>query len=163
MIREVGQQLVTLTRKRLEQRPPVAEPVRRTLENVEELGQRLNQAKLTRDDALKDLAKVTEQIRQQSSELSKNPALRRMSQAARTPGGRNPSSPSPLQKQMDALQKQLGEKAVSPETAESLKNDLEKLKDAAKGLADNAAGNSDAAKKQLSTMTSDLARKAEAL
>ena len=163
VIREVGQQLVTLTRKRLEQRPPVAEPVRRTLENVEELGQRLNQAKLTRDDALKDLAKVTEQIREQSSELSKNPALRRMSQAARTPGGRSPSSPSPLQKQMEALQKQLGEKAVSPETAESLKNDLEKLKDAAKGLADNAAGNSDAAKQQLSTMTSDLARKAEAL
>lgn len=163
VIKEVGKQLVTLTRKNLEQRPPASEPVRKKMEDVQELGQRMNQAKLTRDDALKDLTKVTEQLRQQATELARNPALKRMEQAARTPGGKNPSSQSQMQKQMDALQKQMGDKALTPEAADELKKDLEKLKDAAKGMADNAAGNSEAMKQQMANMTSDLAKKAEAM
>lgn len=163
VISEVGKQLITLTRKSLEQRPPAMEPVRRNLENVQELGQRLTQAKLTRDDALKDLAKTAEQLKQQAAELARSPALKRMEQAARTPSGRTPSNQGQLQKQIEALQKQLGEKGADPNAADQLKKDLDKLKDAAKGLADNASGNSETAKQQLSSMASDLARKAEAL
>lgn len=163
VIKEVGRQLATLTRKNLEQRPPATEPVRKNLENVEELGQRMNQARLTRDDALKDLTKVTDQLRQQAAELARNPALKRMERAARTPGGNNPSGQNQIQKQMDALQKQMGDKAISPDAADQLKKDLDKLKDAAKGMADNASGNSEAVKQQMANMASDLARKAEAM
>lgn len=163
VIKDVGRQLATLTRKSMEQRPPATEPVRRNLEDVKELGQRMTQARLTRDDALRDLTKVTDQLRQQASELAKNPALKRMEQAARTPSGRNPSGSNQIQKQMEALQKQMGDKAVDPDAADELKRDLEKLKDAAKGMADNASGNSDAVKQQMANMTSDLARKAEAM
>ena len=163
VIREVGRQLVTLTRKSVEQRPPNAEPVRKKLEDVQELGQRLTQAKLTRDDALKDLAKTTEQLRQQAADLAKNPALKRMEQAARNPGGRSPANQAQLQKQMDALKQQMGDKAGSPDAADQLKKDLDKLKDAAKGMADNPSGATDAMKQQLSSMASELARKAESL
>ncbi|MCW5557164.1 MAG: hypothetical protein KIT22_04935 [Verrucomicrobiae bacterium] len=164
VIQEVGRQLTTLTRRSLEQRPPVAEPVRRRQEEVQELGERLTQAKLTRDEALKDLAKTTEQLRQEASELARNPALKRMEKAARTPGGQSPPSQAALQKQMEALQKQLDDKNVSPEAADQLRQQMDQLKEAAKGLADNnAGGNSEALKQQLSSMASDLARKAESL
>ncbi|MBN8247729.1 MAG: hypothetical protein J0L84_09830, partial [Verrucomicrobia bacterium] len=163
VIQEVGRQLTALTRRSLEQRPPVAEPVRKRQEEVQELGQRLTQAKLTRDDALKDLAKTTEQLRQQASELARNPALKRMEKAARTPGGQSPPSQAALQKQMDALQKQLGDKSVSPEAADQLRQQMDQLKEAAKGLADNSGGNPEALKQQLASMASDLARKAEAM
>jgi hypothetical protein len=56
------------------------------MENVAELGDLLTKAKLTRADALKDLANVTEKLRQQAKELTQNPALKRMEQAARTRG-----------------------------------------------------------------------------
>jgi len=163
VIQEVGRQLTTLTRRSLEQRPPAAEPVRKRQEEVQELGQRLTQAKLTRDDALKDLAKTTEQLRQQASELSRNPALRRMEKAARTPGGQSPPSQASLQKQLDALQKQLGDKSVSPEAADQLRQQMDQLKEAAKGLADNSGGNPEALQQKLASMASDLARKAEAM
>ncbi|MBL9175342.1 MAG: hypothetical protein JNL10_17510 [Verrucomicrobiales bacterium] len=163
VIREVGRQLALVTRKSIEQRPPNAEPVRRKLEDVQELGQRLTQAKLTRDDALKDLAKTTEQLRQQAADLAKNPALKRMEQAARNPGGRSPANQAQLQKQMDALKQQMGDKAGSPDAADQLKKDLDKLKDAAKGMAENPSGATDAMKQQLSSMASELARKAESL
>jgi len=163
VIQEVGRQLTSLTRRSLEQRPPATESVRRRQEEVQELGQRLTQAKLTRDEALKDLAKTTEQLRQQAAELARNPALKRMEKAARTPGGRSPSSQAALQKQMEALQKQLGDKAVSPESADELRQQMDQLKEAAKGLTENSGGNAEALKQQLSSMASDLARKAESL
>ena len=163
VIREVGRQLDALTRKTLEQRPPAMEPVRRRLEEVQELGQRLSEAKLSRDEALKDLASTTDRLREQAADLARNPALKRMEKAARSPSGRSPSGQSSIQKQLDALQKQLGERPTTPEAADELQRGLDQLKEAAKGLADNASGNPEALQQQLAAMASDLARKAEAL
>ncbi|HRI12279.1 MAG TPA: hypothetical protein PLX89_04670 [Verrucomicrobiota bacterium] len=164
VIKEVGRELAALSKRSMEQRPALAEPARKNLEDVHELGQRLGQVKLTRDDALKDLAKATDQLRQQATDLARNPTLRKMAKAARTPGGSAPQNQSQLQKQMEALQKQLGDKAPTDEAAKELKKDLDQLKDAAKAMADNASADSRAAQQeQLQNMANELAKKAEAL
>jgi hypothetical protein len=163
VIKEVGAQLTLLTKRTLEHRPPAMEPTRRTLEDIKELGSRLQSAKLTREDALKDLSRAADQLKQDALNLAKNPALRKMEQAARTPSGSSEQSRATLQKQMESLQKQLGDKNANPEAAEKLQKDLEKLKDAAKGLAGDNSAAAQAARKQMSEMASSLARKAESL
>lgn len=164
VIKEAGQQLASLTKRSLEQRKPALETTRKSLDEVKELGERLQTAKLTRDDALKDLAKATDQLKQQSSELAKNPTLKKMEKAARTPGGNAPQkTPEALQKQIDQAQKQLGDRAGKEDEMEKLQKDLQKLQEAAKGLADNNPGAAQAAKEALAKMASELARKAESM
>ncbi len=163
VIKEVGRELAQLTKRTLEQRPVLAEPTRKNLEEVKELGDRLAQVKLSRDDTLKDLAKVTDQLRQQATDLARNPALRKMEKAARTPGGNSQPTQAQLQKQMEALQKQLGDKAPDADGAKELQKELDQLKEAAKGLADTSSPEGQAARQQLSQMTSDLAQKAESM
>jgi predicted nucleic acid-binding Zn-ribbon protein len=164
VIKEAGQQLANLTKRSMEQRKPALETTRKSLDDVKELGERLQTAKLTRDDALKDLAKATDQLKQQSGELAKNPTLKKMEKAARTPGGNAPQkTPEALQKQIDQAQKQLGDKAGKEDEMEKLQKDLQKLQEAAKGLADNNPGAAQAAKEALAKMASELARKAESM
>ena len=162
-IKDTGRQLANLTKRSLEQRKPVLETTRKNLEDLKDLGTRLQSAKLTREDALKDLAKTTDQLKQQATELAKNPTLRKMEQAARTPSGNSEQSQSALQKQIESLQKQLGDKAGNKDVAEQLQKDLQKLKDAAKGMADNNSAAAQAARQQMSQMANELARKAESL
>ncbi len=163
VIKEVGTQLQALTKRSLEHRPPAMEPTRKALEEIKELGSRLQSAKLTREDALKDISKATDQIKQDALNLAKNPALRKMEQAARNPSGSQNDSRTGMQKQMDALQKQMGDRDASPEKAESLQKELDKLKEAAKGLAGDNSSKAQAQRKQLEQMASDLARKAESM
>lgn len=164
IIKETGQQLSTLTKRSLEQRKPALETTRKSLDEVKELGERLQTAKLSRDDALKDLAKATDQLKQQSAELAKNPTLKKMEQAARTPGGNAPQkTPEALQKAMEQAQKQLGDKAGKEDALDQLQRDMQKLQEAAKGLADNNPGAAQAAKEALAKMASELARKAESM
>ncbi len=162
-IKDTGRALANLTKRSLEQRKPVLETTRKNLEDLKDLGTRLQSAKLTRDDALKDLAKATDQLKQQATDLAKNPALRKMEQAARTPSGNSEQSQTALQKQIESLQKQLGDKAGNKDVADQLQKDLQKLKDAAKGMADNNSAAAQAARQQMSQMASELARKAESL
>lgn len=162
-IKDTGRQLANLTKRSLEQRKPVLEPTRKNLEDLKDLGTRLQSAKLTRDDALKDLAKATDQLKQQAQELARNPTLRKLEQAARTPGGNSEQSQSALQKQIESLQKQLGAQAGDKDVAEQLQKDLQKLKAAAKGMADNNSAAAQAARQQMSQMAGELARKAESL
>jgi hypothetical protein len=163
VIKDTGRQLALLTKRSLEQRKPALEPTRKNLEELTDLGTRLQSAKLTREDALKDLAKATDQFKQLATELAKNPALRKMEQAARTPGGNSEQSQSALQKQIESLQKQLGDKPGDKDVADQLQKDLQKLKDAAKGMADNNSAAAKAARQQMSQMANELARKAESL
>ncbi len=165
VIKEVGRELAQLSKKALEQRPAMAEPVRQNMEGVQELGERFGQVKLSREAALQDLAKATEQMKRDATELARNPVLRKMEKAARTPSGDSRNSPTALQKQMEALQKQLGERGTDPEKARELQKDLEQLKDAAKASSDRSSGDGDSSKQkeQLANQARDLARKAESI
>jgi predicted nucleic acid-binding Zn-ribbon protein len=157
-IKEVGKRLADLTRRSLAQRPPVLEPTQKALESVTELGDQLTKKTLTRSEALKDLANVAEKLKDELKEMGKDPALRRMEQAARASTGNDSQSAAGLQKQIEALQKQMGTPNGNPEALDKLKKELEKLQEAAKGLASKNTPGSEAERQKLSESLSALSK-----
>jgi hypothetical protein len=162
IIKETGKQLAELTRRILERRPPVMEPTEKVLNSVKELGDQLSQARLTRAEALRDLASATERLKDQAKDLAKEPALRKLEQAARSPTGRSSTSNADLQKQIDSMQKQLGNPNATPDALDKLQKELQQLQKAAAGLPGNdSAGQQQ--KEQMSQSLSDLAKRAQEL
>jgi len=160
-IKEVGKQLADLTRRDLAQRKPALERTEKSLESVSDMGDRLQKASLTRSEALKDLASATEKLKEQLRELGKDPGLRKLEQAARSPGGADSQKAAGLQKQIESMQKQLGDQAGKAEALDKLQKDLEKLQEAAKGLADKTSAGSEAEKQKLSASLAGLAQQAQ--
>src|ERR1044071_3509317 len=93
--------------------------------------------------------------------MGKDPALRRLEQAARASGGNDAQSASGLQKQMESLQKQMGTPTGNPDALDKLKKDLEKLQEAAKGMADKNSPGNEAERQKLSESLSALSRQAQ--
>lgn len=162
VIKEVGKQVAELTKRELAQRPPALEQTQKSLEAVSELGERLEKMSLTRSEALKDLANVSEKLKDELKDLAKDPALRRMEQAARSPSGRNAETAAGLQKKIDALQKELTSKANHPEALEKLEKEMEKVRDAAQALASKTGQEADTARQQLSAALNALNQEAGA-
>ena len=160
VIKEAGKQVAELTKRELTQRPPALESTQKSLEAVSELGERLEKMSLTRSEALKDLANATEKLKDELKQIAKDPALKKMEQAARSPSGRNNDSAAGLQKQMEAMQKQLASQAQNPEALEKLQKDVEKLQESAKSLANKSGENADAEKQKLSAALSALSQEA---
>jgi hypothetical protein len=157
-IKDVGKQLAELTRRNLERRPPALEPTQKALESVAEAGDRLTMKAMTRSEALKDLASVAEKLKDEVKEMGKDPALRKMEQAARASGGNDSQSAGGLQKQLDALQKQMGTPVGNPEALDKVKKELEKLAEAAKGMADKNSPTSEADRQKMSEALSALSK-----
>jgi len=157
-IKEVGKQLADLTRRDLQTRPPALEPTQKALESVTELGDQLTKKTLTRSEALKDLANVAERLKDELKEMGKDPALRKMEQAARAATGNDPQTAASLQKQIEAMQKQMGTPTGNPEALDKLKKDLEKLKEAAKSMASKNSPGSEAERQKLSESMSALSK-----
>src|SRR5207248_10537580 len=128
-IRDTGKHLAEFTRRNLEQRPPVLEPTQKALETVADMGDKLGRANLTRTEALRDLASVTDKLSQQAKELGQNPAFKPLERAARESAGSGSQSPEGLQKQMDALQKPLGNADGKPDPREKITSDLQKAQE----------------------------------
>lgn len=162
-IKETGRQLAELTRHSLEKRPPALEPTQKSLEALVGLGDTLQKKSLTRSDALKDLANVADKLKDQLKELARDPSLKRMEQAARNSSGNDSASGAGLQKQIEALQKQLGSPTGNPEAIDQLKKKLEQLEEAAKGMADKNSPGSEAERQKLSESLSALSRQAQDL
>ncbi len=164
VIREVGRELTELTKRQLETRPPALETTQRALEQVQELAQQLARAQLTRPEALRQLASATDKMQEQLREMGRNPALRRLDRAARTPGGPPSASQPELQKQLEALQKELGTQAGNPEALEKMKQSVQDIQQAAAAMqqaSDPAAA--EAAKEQMAQALANLSKQAEEL
>jgi hypothetical protein len=157
-IKDVGKQLAELTRRNLERRPPALEPTQKALEAVAEAGDRLTMKAMTRSEALKDLASVAEKLKDEMKEMGKDPALKKMEQAARASGGNDSQTAGGLQKQMDALQKQMGTPVGNPDALDKFKKDLEKLAEAAKGMADKNSPSSESDRQKMSEALSALSK-----
>jgi len=157
-IKEVGKQLAELTRRNLEKRTPALEPTQKALEAVGNLGDQLTKKALTRSEALKDLANMADKLKDQLKELGKDPALKKLEQAARASTGNDSQTAAGLQKQMESLQKQLGSPTGNPEALDKIKKELEKLQEAAKGMADKNSPGTDAEKQKLSESLSALSK-----
>ena len=160
-IKEVGKQLAELTRHDLQKRPPLLEPTQKALEAVSDLGDQLTKKTLTRSEALKDLANMAEKLKDELKEMGKDPALKRLEQAARAATGNDSQSASGLQKQMDSMQKQLGTPTGNPDALEKLKKDLEKLQEAAKGMSDKNSPGNEAERQKISESLSALSKQAQ--
>jgi hypothetical protein len=161
VMQDTGRRLDELVRRETEQRPPLLESTRQSLDAVQDLAAQLSKAKLTRTDALRELASVTERLREEARELGRNPALRRLDQAARNPEGQGARSASDLQRQIQSLQQQLGQQAGDPASMDRMKNELDRLQRSAAGLPEAGAPGADAARSELSQALADLARQAE--
>ena len=113
---------------------------------------------MTRSEALKDLANVAEKLKDELKEMGKDPALRKMEQAARASTGNDSQTAAGLQKQIEALQKQMGTPTGNPDALDKLKKDLEKLQEAAKGMASKNTPGSEAERQKLSESLSALSK-----
>lgn len=161
VMKDVGKQLADLTRRDLAQRKPALERTEKSLESVSDLGDKLQKVSLTRSEALRDLASAADKLKDQLKELAKDPGLRKLEQAARTPGGTDSQKAAGLQKQIESLQKQVGDQAGNGEALDKLQKDLEKLQEAAKGLADKTGAGSEVERRKLSASLSALAQQAQ--
>ena len=160
VIKETGKQIAELTRRNLEQRAPVLPQTQQSMETVQQLGEQLAKNAMTRTEALKDLASAAEKIKDELKELGKNSALKPLERAARETSRAGGSTANNLQKQIDSLQKALGDKAGNPAALDKLKQDLEKAKQAAAGMPNNDSAENAAARQQLAQTLSDLAKQA---
>jgi predicted nucleic acid-binding Zn-ribbon protein len=162
-IKQVGKTLADLTRHDLQKRAPLLEPTQKALEAVADLGDQLTKKTLTRSEALKDLANVATKLKDELKELGKDPAMKRLEQAARSPTSSDSQTASGLQKQIESLQKQLGTPTGNPDALDKLKKDLAKLQEAAKGMADKNSPGNEAERQQMSEALSALSKQAQAM
>jgi uncharacterized protein with von Willebrand factor type A (vWA) domain len=156
-IRATGQTLASLARHTLEVRPPVLERTKHSLESVNELGQQLARQPLTRADALRDLSSATEKLKNELRQAGKDPALKRLEQAARQNAGSATDAAS-LQKQIDALQKSLGKEGATPDALDKLKEQLQKARQQAASLPAKDSPGGAAAREELAKSLSSLAQ-----
>jgi DNA repair exonuclease SbcCD ATPase subunit len=158
-IKDVGKNLSDLMRRELAQKPPALPPTEKSMQQVAEFGDKLGKQTLTRSEALRDLTSITEQLAKQEQELARNPALKPLERSAREPGNGG-SSPESLQKQIESMQKALGDAAANADKLDKLAKDLEKFKQQAASTASKDAKAGSAAREQLAQSLADLARQA---
>ena len=156
-IKATGQTLASIAKRTLEARPPALEPTKQNLENVEQLGKQLSQQPLTRTEALRDLSNAAEKLKDELKQLGKDPALKRLEQAARQNGGSMANAES-LKQQMEALQKALGNQTATPEKLEELKSKLEQLQKQAAGLPSKDSPNGEQARQELAKSLASMAQ-----
>lgn len=161
VIKEVGKQIGDLTRRNLAQRPPALEKTKENLETIEELGNQLTKVPLTRSDALKELASAADKLKADMKELGRDPALKPLERAARESARSGGNVPGELQKQIDSLQKSLGDKGGNPDALDKMKSELQKAQQAAAGMAGKNSADAAAAKQQLAQALANLAQEAK--
>lgn len=161
-IQDTGRHLVEFAKRNLDVRSPVLENRPKSFEAVQELGEHLAKAKVTRNDALKELAALADRLTQEAKELSKDPALKKLGEQSRSNPGRN-GNEAELQKKMDALSRQLGEKAGDPKALAELQRDLEKAREAAAGATPNGGQLDSQAARSMAEKLAELAQQAQAL
>lgn len=160
-VQDAGRQLAELTRRSIEVRPPALESTSKALDAVMQTGEKLQTKRLEKSEALKELASISDKIKQDLDSLRKDPDVRRMEQAARSPTGGN-TDPQDLQDKMAALKKELGDLKATPEALQNLKDKLEQMEKAAQAMTQNGASMSEAQKQQMQASLSALAKSAEA-
>lgn len=162
-VKDVGRNLAAVTRRTLEKRTNALEATRQTLQAVNELGQRLEQRPAPRDDALRQVAHVTEKVRQEVRELAQNPALRALERAARSGSQSTPASAEQLRQQQEALQKALGGQEPRPDALDQLRRELQKAQQAAAGLRGEESRAAAEARENLARSLAQMARQAQQL
>lgn len=160
-IQDTGRKLAELTRQNLAQRKPSTESVEKAVMEVARLGETLAVKPVTRSEALRELASVADKLKDQLRDSMKDPAMRRLESAARATPGQTASARADLQKKIQELQKELGDKAAqNPDAIEKMQEELAKLQQAAKDAAGKTGQEADAARQQMAQALASLAQQA---
>lgn len=163
MIRETGRQLTELVKRELATRPPALETTRQSLEDLDELGQQLAKVKLDRNQALRDLASMTDRIEQQLQELGREPAMRKLEEGERSAPFGAGATPEGLQKQIEAMQAELGKQAGQSQALENLRQQMQDLQQAASAMSQADAAGAEALRKDMAQALANMAQQAESL
>ena len=160
LVREAGREVLRFAKQTLTQRAPKIESTRRALMEAQELGEHLAQSKVSRDEALKELAALSERLRQETRELERDPGIRKVqeSTAQRNAAG---SASAELQRRMDALNSQMGAGATDSRSLADFQKDLAKAREAAAGLSSNGGPLDSAAINGMQGMMAALASRAQ--
>ena len=157
-VSQTAAQLVQVTRQQLEQRQPVLEPAQKALNEVLEFGVQLSQSKLTRAEAIHDLASLSQKLEQELRKLGERPSLKPLDQAARTPS--NGSAAADLQQKIDAHRQALGAADGQQQLVDKLQRALQALKESAKALASGTEAEQAAGREKLAQSLEALAQQA---
>jgi methyl-accepting chemotaxis protein len=159
-VKEVGKELADLTRKELVRRPPALPATQSAMDQVAELGDKLNKQTLTKGEAIKDIASMTDKLVKQDKELNQTPPPKQLEKAAREPANGASASPDAMQKQLDAMQKALGEAAAKSDKLDKLAKDMQKLQQQAANMSSDSKASA-SAREQLAQSLADLAKQAQ--
>ncbi|MEY2408265.1 MAG: hypothetical protein QOF48_935 [Verrucomicrobiota bacterium] len=160
-VKEVGKELADLARKELVQRPAALPAAQKAMEQVTELGDTLAKQSLTKAEALRNLATATEKLVKQEKEAEQNPVPKPLERAAREPGNRASASTQALQKQLDALQKAMGDAAAKADQLDKLSDQMQKIQQQAASMAANNSKMSSSDREQLAESLANMARQAQ--
>jgi len=158
VMRDVGKNLTDFAKRTIEQKRPVLEPTQKALADVAEIGSELQRANLTRGQALRDLASVTEKLKEQARELGQNPAFKPLERAARENSGTGNQSADALQQKMDALQKSLGNSAPNSDKLDKISREMKNAQQEMAKLPEKDSAAAQAAREQLSQSLSQLSK-----
>jgi hypothetical protein len=161
-VKQTGRELASLTKKNLQARPPAIETTKKSLEEIQDLGEHMAKAQLTRGDALKNLSSVTEKLKEQTKELANNPALRNLERAARSSSSKGGTPSAELQQKLEAMAKS-GANSANPDALEKMKSDLDKAQQMAANMPKGDSPEAKEAKEKLDASLADLAKQAKNL
>lgn len=161
IIKDAGKNMVELTRRRLEERPPAMEPARKALDEVGQLGDHFAKASLTRAEALKELASKTQQLKDETKEIRQSPAFKALDKAAKASAKGGSTSSPELQKQIEQLEKQMANGSASQDAMDKMKRDLDQAKQAAADLKNKSGQARKEAEEKLQQQLADLAKEAK--
>jgi hypothetical protein len=158
-IKDVGRQLAEFTRRNLAAQAPTLESTQKSLEAVAQTAEQLMTKSIPRTEAVSDLRSAADKIKEDLKDLlAKEPGLKKLEEASRSPGSDSQQNASSLQKEIEALQKQLGKPTGNPDEMDKLKSDLDKLQQAAKAMADSTSGSAQTDREKLSEALSALSK-----
>lgn len=167
-VRDTGRALADVTRRDLEKRAPALDATRRAVESVAELGEQLARKPLTKPEALRELAKLTEKVQQQARELGQNAALRALAKKQSDQSDRSEKSDrSDKSDQSDRSDTKTesadGKMKASSDDLEKLKRDLERALQSAEALKKEGAAGDKAAQQNLADALNSLSQQAKEL
>lgn len=157
IMQETGREMVEVIRRELARPIPRSPEVQNSLEESIDLGEKMKRVQLSRLDAMKELARVTDSLRRHSEKLARDPAIQRMRQAARE---RSSTSAEALQRRIQRLQEQLGKAGENPARLAGLQQKLKNLRRQAAAMSASNSGLSSAEQNQLSRSLAALQQEA---
>ncbi len=164
-IKDTGRQLENIAKRELQKRKPVLPQTEKVMQEVAEFGQELQKKKLTRNQALAELSKVQDKIKDQTDELSKKAGIRKLQKAARQTGGEMGASAESIQKQIDTMRREMADKDFEGKAKEmeKLEKALEDLKKAAESMGQEGSQSDGKAAQEMSEALDELMQQAKDL